>query len=220
MKRILTIFTLVILIAATHSAVAGDMPIGFKAGLNMGRLRGDDIEDPSFRYGFSVGGYVELPLTPMLSAVGEVSYATKGGKATCTYTSPGFDDHAIEIDETYKLNYVVIPVLLKLNIPTSGDMMPYILAGPSFSINVGADFEESGDGWSEEMDIGDFVKTFDIGAVFGGGVKFPFASRMMSLGARYDMGLSTIDDGLAEEWNMDEVDVKNGVISILAGLEL
>ena len=95
--------------------------------------------------GISVGGFVEYPVTPMVSLLGEISYTMKGGKNTCTYeyTEPGMLANGVTFDETYKLNYIEVPMLLKINIPMSGNMMPYLLVGPGVAFNIGADYEET-----------------------------------------------------------------------------
>ena len=220
MKRLFFIFVLVVLLVATQAAGGGKIPMGLKAGLNIANISGDDAEDPSSRMGFTVGGFVEYPLSPMISVMGEVTYANKGGEAVCTYAEPAALTEPLTLNETYKFSYIEIPILLKLNVPTSGNIKPYLLLGPGVAFNIGADFEEANHDYSFEEDIGDYTKAIDFGMIFGGGVGFPVGSRMMSLGARYERGLTTIDDGLAEHWDDDgEYDIKNSVISILAGFQ-
>jgi hypothetical protein len=196
MKKTSVVFGLVILTIGAQVAMCGEISVGITGGLNIATVRGDDVENWDSRTAAFFGGFVEYPFTPVVSIQPELLYTMKGASQT--------DDGD---KATAKLNYVEIPVLLRVNIPMEGNVRPFLVAGPGIGFKLSSKVEVN----SHEEDIED-VKGTDFGFIFGGGVSFPVGNYMMSVAARYELGLTSIDD------SEDEDDVKNSVISIGAGL--
>ena len=117
-----------------------------------------------------------------------------------------------------KQSYLEIPVLGKLIIPVEGsDVRPVFLAGPAISFELSCKLEGRISTVSQELACDDssiqfLTKSADIGFILGGAVEFKLGSGWLSLGARYNLGLSDINDIPASP-----VDIKNRVFSLLVG---
>jgi len=92
------------------------------------------------------------------------------------------------------LSYVNIPIMAKFYLVQG----LHIEAGPQFGVLLTA---EDDDG----TDLKEFVKTSDLSAAFGAGFDLPFG---LGVGARYVLGLSSIDD------TGSSIDVKNQVFMV------
>lgn len=161
---------------------------GIKGGVNFATLTGD-TEDVKSRTAFHFGAVVEIPVSDMFSVQPELLYSGQGAK----------DDSS---DDELKLDYLNIPVMAKF----------YVAEG--FSLEVGPQVgfllsaKEEFDGESE--DIKDFVKEIDFGVNFGVGYAMETG---LNFGARYNLGLSDIND-YGESFNDS---IKNGVFQISIG---
>jgi hypothetical protein len=197
MKNILTLF--LILIAFTSFSVA-QMQIGPKAGLNISNLSGDDVQDTDTKTGFGGGLFFMYKFSDMFAIQPEAYYTMKGA------TEKG-DFGGTTVDVTYTLDYVEVPLLLKLLIPIENSAInPAIFAGPFVGFNTTAKIKVEANGQSAEEDIEE-VKSTEFGLAFGGGVGFPVGSNELGFDIRYILGLSTVDD------SAEEADVKNNVIN-------
>ncbi|MDD3642712.1 MAG: porin family protein [Candidatus Krumholzibacteria bacterium] len=193
MKRFALVMFVVMAFAA--SASAQTMMAGLKGGLNIAKMTGDDVpDDASWLYGGAGGGYFTYKFSDMFAIQPEVLFMMKGFSMDVE-------------DETYKmkLNYIDIPVLLKVCIPTEGSVKPSIFAGPYLGLLLSAK--------ADDEDVKDYTKSMDYGVVFGGGINYMLAEDQgyISLDARYGMGLTTVDD------SDDERDGKNMGITIMVG---
>jgi hypothetical protein len=183
------------------STAAAGVRLGIKGGANMANVNGnfaDNIGDWKSTVGFCAGIFVELNLGRILTIQPEVLYTMKGAD---TLVEEG------ELTGTGKLrfNYIEIPVLLKLRLPT-GPVHPFVFAGPSFGFMLKSKFDSIfGDGEPIEG-----LGKFDYGAVLGGGVQL---GRSIHLDVRYTMGLQKL-----EIPDLGTIDLKNGVLSATLGL--
>lgn len=185
---------------------AADVRLGIKGGANMARLNGEDLallEDTwKSKLGFCVGGFLAISLGDVLTIQPEVLYTMKGAEFTeveiITYTGKLF------------LDYIEIPVLLKLRLPVGG-IAPFVFAGPSvgFILSEKLKLFEDGEYIGEEP-IEDEIKNVDYGAVFGGGLEL---GRSFHIDVRYSLGLQKLG---AE--GLDALDIKNGVLSATVGI--
>lgn len=206
MRTLLTALALaLVLVASQASAAAGPTVFGVKAGLSFANLGGDDnflgddAPNSDSRTAGCLGGFVEIPINNMISFQPEMLYAMKGAK-----WSEG------DVEATLKLSYIEVPMLFKVNIPMQGQARPFLAVGPAVAFKTSAKGELTYEDATIELDVDD-VKGTDLGMIIGGGVGFPFMNRMAMLEARYDLGLTTIDD------SEDACDIKNRAISILVG---
>jgi hypothetical protein len=193
----------------TLPAQAAAVPLrrfGFTAGFNSSTVGGSDVTDASRRTGFTAGGLVVLPISQVFAIEPELLYTTKGAVS----------HEPASASATLKMNYVEVPVLLRVDVPASGELRPFLYAGPAVSFKASCNVEATDQGVSvstscDELNAqGAKLKTVDYGLVGGGGVAFNVGGRAFSIGARYDHSLGKISsDG----------DVKHRVISVLATFE-
>jgi hypothetical protein len=199
MKKLAVVFVLMFLAIGTEAAFCGEMSFGVAGGVNIANVGGDDAEDWDSRTAFYFGGFLEYPVTPLFSLQPELMYTMKGATTTM-----------MDVDVTAKLHYVEIPLLVRVNIPMEDGIRPFLVAGPGIGFNTSATMEAD----SHEEDIED-VKGTDFGLIFGGGVGIPVGGEgryVIYISARYELGLTTVDD------SDEEADIKNRVISFGAGL--
>jgi hypothetical protein len=195
------LFTLLFLVCLFSTMSFAQMQAGFKAGVNISNLSGDDAGSPDSKTGFAFGGFFMYQFSPMFAIQPEAYYTMKGA-------TDKMDFQGTTVDLTYTLDYIEIPVLFKFLIPIQGSgVKPAIFAGPFLGINTTAKVKAEFDGQSQEEDIED-TKSTEFGLQFGGGIGFPVGKGELGVDIRYILGLSTIDD------SADEADVKNNVINI------
>jgi len=194
-------FTFLLVFVAFTSFSLAQMQIGPKAGLNISNITGDDIENADSKTGFAGGVFFMYKFSNMFAIQPEAYYTMKGATQKETFEGE-------TIDFTYSLNYIEVPLLLKLLIPIEGSLInPAIFAGPAIGFKSTAKVKAEFQGQSSEEDIED-VKSTDFGLVFGGGLGFPVGKNELGFDVRYILGLSTIDD------SADEADVKNSVFNV------
>lgn len=195
-KLLLPVFILsgLLLINTTNLKAQG---IGLKAGANFANFNDTDASTDS-RTGVMVGLTYDfaVPMSPITIQPG-VFYAQKGAKVS---------DGSVE--STTKLDYIEVPVVAKFAFILDNPMLtPHVYFGPYAGFNINAEQEVSGGETSGTVDIDDEVKGTDFGVVVGAGVDIT----KFNVGIRYSAGLSEIAENNA-------FDGKNGVLSIVAGV--
>ena len=194
---------------ALPQMAAADVKFGIKGGASMANVNGaliDEIKaDPDTtvkqKVGFCAGIFLELNFGRILTIQPEVLYTLKG-------TQIDYTDGDLTGTEKLMFDYVEIPLLLKLRLPT-GSLHPFIFAGPAIGFNLRSKVKWIEDGESGEEDIEDFKK-FDYSAVIGGGLQL---GSSIHLDVRYTIGLQKLIDD-----ELEALDIKNGVISATLGL--
>ena len=190
MKRswtILLIGAFAVLLALPQTSAAG-IKFGLKGGANIANVNGnwnDELGDWKSTVGFCGGIFLELNFGRVLTIQPEVLYTMKGADTG---------------DGKLKFDYIEIPVLLKVRIPT-GSIHPFIFAGPAFGFNLKA--------LIEGYEISD-MPAADYSAVLGGGLQL---GRSIHIDVRYTMGLQKLDIP-----DLETIDLKNGVLSATLGL--
>lgn len=206
MKKItLAVLILALLAGLPQLGMAQGISFGLKGGLNMPNAYGSDAGSTETNMGFAGGGYVTISLLS-LAIQPEIYYCQKGFKESGTIT---IDTISISYEGKARINYVEIPVLAKMSF--GAVVKPYIVAGPYFATRLGSEMEISASGYSYTQNMDDFVKSSDLGIVFGLGVQTPMK---LSVEGRYTMGLSSFDD------TGYDMDIKNNNIQLLVGYSI
>ncbi len=177
MKKLL--FTCAIVIFA----ITVQAQFGFKAGVNMSTVRGEDWdhEDEKCLFGMHAGVFYKVKVSDNFCVVPELYYSTQG----ITYKGSGGGE---DYTEKYILSYINLSFIARYNF-TSGF---YLGAGPQFGINTCAKFKEDGD----EEDIKDNIKGSDIAFCARTGYETKSGAGFY---ARYNFGITDI--GKDEYWN-------------------
>lgn len=214
MKKVLLTTALVLVFAFSAFAqddvfAPGLTGAGIKGGVALANL-GGDVEETDMKLGFAAGGFVTFSFAEMFAVQPELLYVMKGAKSDVEFLDETFEVKA-------KLDYIQVPVLLKVMIPTQGNFKPFVMAGPAIAFLMNAEVDVDG----ESEDIKDFMKSTDFSAVLGAGFEYPVGAKgSLSFDARYDLGLSDIDDGAFDESIDDEVfdfEVKTTNIAVMVG---
>ena len=198
-------FTLLFILVAFVSVSQAQIQLGPKAGLTIATVAGSDVEDffgttPDSRTGFNGGIFFMYQFNKMFAIQPEAYYIMKGAT-----------DNIEGVDVALKLDYIEVPLLLKLVIPVEGsNVRPAIFAGPAIGFNMSAKVKGESGEESAEVDVKDQVKSTDFSLIFGGGVGFMVGTNELGADVRYSLGLTSWDD------SGNDADVKNNVISINA----
>jgi hypothetical protein len=171
--------------------------------------------------GLTAGVGVNFALTPdnFLSVQPEILYSQKGWGAE--------NSGLLNYDGSYRLNYLEVPVLLKINF--GGETVrAYVNAGPSFGYLLSGRL--TGD-WNALGILGGeidgpikFTETpnplllneldanrTEFGLNFGGGAGYAFGGKILFLDLRYNMGLTDYNRNFPS---------KNRVFALTAGLQI
>ena len=212
MKRHIQAGALILVLACLSiGQVSAQTTLSFRGGASIATLGGPDIDDIGStidsRTGLNVGAALTFGLGGNLGVQVGGAYVQKGFSLT---------EQSAKV--TFALNYIEIPVLLRVGIPTAGNISPHFFLGLAISIEAGCSVEASDQGVSVSVDCseGDFdVKSTDLGGMGGVGLDIATAGPLsITLDVIYNLGLSSIDDAASSD------DLKNRAWSILAGVSL
>jgi hypothetical protein len=184
-------------------SLAEGASFGIKAGMNIANMHGYYAGGLDSRIGFCGGGFVGFGLTDVFVIQTEAFYTQKGVRWEIRQSPLG------PWKETYKLDYIEIPLLFKFKLPVKGWVKPTVFVGPAFAINVNATYRLETDVTWQEWDYDEFFKDTDFGIVLGGGVDFTLNKGKIVFDCRYTIGLITTSE--------DDWDQKNKVVSFMLG---
>ncbi len=216
--RALAVCLAAALLFASADVASGQISLGVRVGATLSDISVDsDGIEPEFdsRTGFSLGAYLDLPLSGNLFFQPGIGLAQKGAKLT-------EEEQGEEISLGINLDYVEMPLLFRYAFSTTGALGVHLLAGPALAfessctvkleadgLDIEADCDQAGD---EDIEVD--TESFDFGAMFGGGVSFPLGGVRGTLEALYNVGLKNVAGG-------DDSDTsKNRAFYLMAGLRI
>ena len=187
--------TLIIVLVGFGTAYSqAGLRLGLKGGLNFANL---DVDGASSRTGYHLGAFATIKITKLAI------------QPEIIFSSQGAEQDFLGEDLQSKINYVNIPILLKL----------YLAAGLNLQIGPQFGFLVSGDqdvvdqvGNKVTQDAKDFYKGSDVSLGLGAGWDLPIAG--LVLDARYNLGLSDINDTQVDET------VRNQVFQLSLGIRI
>ena len=160
---------------------------GISTGKMLDEFNGTDFtEDEDGLLGFVIGLTMQKELKNSLSFAPEAMFVSGKGFS--------FADG----DGKLTMSYIEVPLLLRLGFATSGNIKPFLTAGPSlgFQLSCTATDEDEDFDCDEFFEEDESYKAFDAGLIVGGGL----TRDRWSLNLRYDMGLTNIAEG-PPGWN-------------------
>lgn len=170
MRKLLCVCVLALgLITINQNTVIAQSNFGVEAGLNMANVTGTEFQTDA-RTAFMAGVFYRYWLNTTLALQGELLYSQKGWK---------------EDEYSYKLNYVMINLLLSYYFASQASFHPFIQAGPYFGILANAKGEYDG----ESYDL-DGVNGLDIGLLIKAGILLT----QLEVGLRLAKGFTSITD--------------------------
>lgn len=205
------LFVLILLILSTSNSNAQDFSLGVKGGGSLNRMNFANFSpDYETNYGFSFGVIGNYKINQLLSFETDLLIAQKGTK----YRDPNYHF-------SYTLDYISLPLLVKLYMPVESDFKPHLDLGPSINYLInnqkGIDrIIDPNKDYTHEytpptIDYTSKTRAFDFGIITGLGLDFKFFTHTVSMEAQYEFGLTNIDKGIGNG------PIKNRTFSILLG---
>jgi hypothetical protein len=204
MKKFLAVSMAALCVAAVlpQSLAAG---VGIKGGFALSKFAVTTSEPLPFPIGNLTGPvagvYFNLGLG-LVSFEADALYSRMGMKGT-------IEDTTME----YRLDYIQVPVMLKVKVIPAGPIRPFVFAGGYGSVLLKAKGVMTSPEGSDSGDLGDMFEKYDYGAVGGLGVAFKLPGLTISAEGRYNLGLANI----AKDVNEGE-SIKNRSIMALVGV--
>lgn len=208
MMRSIVCAVLIALSAGVSTVAAQERQVGLKAGLNVASIVFDG--DPSGGYkenriGFLAGGFAVLPVGGALAVQIEALFSQKGAQ---------FSADEENLEATLELDYLDVPIMLRIDGPLLGNNRLHFFGGPSLAFRMGARSKLSDESFEYAQgsidDIEDDIEPFEYGIVVGAGLDI---GRRVVIDGRYTWGLSTINKDTS-----DGIELKNRVFSFMAGV--
>jgi len=198
-RVVLVALGLAVLVTIPVNAVAqsaSDVVIGVKAGMNSSTLKIKGESDPDRLWGGVGGLFLGGQVNDNLGLQIEALYSQRGAEF-----DDGFEKGKV------KLDYVDVPLLVKLSGKASSGARFHVFTGPQASFRIGA--EAVDDATDVSVDIKDEIEDLDFGWTAGIGVDM----NRLTLDARYTQGLKNIST------DKDD-DVKNRTFTVMIGVRL
>jgi len=177
------------------NAASAQFHIGVKGGANITKVDGKSFNQ-AFRYGYHIGGFAEIGISPSFRIVPEVLFNQYSTTLDSNYKE--IYENVISSNQSkVKLNYLSIPILLDYKL--AGPI--HLQAGPQVGIlmDQSRTFLENG---------GDAFKSGDFSMV--GGVQLNLAKLRIS--GRYVIGLNNINDiDNRDKWKNQNVQLSVGL---------
>lgn len=174
---------MLLLVLALATTTGFSQSLGVKAGATYTTFTGNDAQNYEYRVGYTAGLMLQRHITDLIGIQVEALYTAKGAK---TASRSGNN----EIEESFRLNYVDVPVLFHLS---AGGL--FVDLGPQASFIAKArQVRETTSGsttTSSKTDITDNPYTVDFGYAAGIGYR---ADNGLGLELRYNGGLKKVDD--------------------------
>lgn len=198
----------------TGSAQPLTVDWGVKAGVNSADIQSSTVGGER-RRAYVGGGFLELDFVGSFALQADLLYSQKGDE---NEVGSGTDRTLFEV----KLNYVEVPVMLKLQGPLLGNAEANFYAGPSFAFKVSEATEGQAPG---TLIRGTFAKRTDIGAALGIEFVIGLGGPQFLLDLRFTPGFSTIRDDAVIQTERDSFEIPdpeatNSTFSVMAGISL
>ncbi len=194
--RVAPAVALVAFLFATGTASGQDTRFGVRGGANIATVQNESSLGAggfTSRLGLVAGAFFSVPLG-WIHLQPEVLFTSKGAAIDMT-----------GIDSKLVLDYLEFPVLARWSL---GQRF-YVAAGPAPAWRLKASSRTKFSGATEDIDLADSVKGYDVGVVGAVGARFG----AFVVDGRYTHGLLDIDSD-----SSDEVTVRNRAITISAGI--
>lgn len=166
---------------------------GPRGGINASAFSGEfaDLVRPDVRYFPNVGLALQVDLATNVAIRTEAAYSVKGGGSSSTRTDI-YGNPLGESKDTWRFEYVEVPLLIRTRVPLGTRAAPYLEVGPSLAIALGGKFTTAG---FPDLDLRDRMNSLDMGYGGGFGIEFPAGRTRASFEVRYSRGFSDLMKG-------------------------
>ena len=212
-----------LLLFFTGSAFAQDSSspyYGFRLGLTahptIGWVKPDIGKSNGVSLGFSYGLIGDFNFTQNYSFATGLSITTINGKSTEIVTQNNFDgpDTQTELSLKYKLQYIEVPLTLKLKTVKINEVRYYGQFGLSNGFMIGAkqDLDMTGAASTKDVNIKDDIKFYRAGLIIGAGAEFEVSGNTsITTGLTFNNGFTDLTSSKAST-------VKNHYLGINFGV--
>ena len=187
--------------------------LGLDVGINLANQSiSRDVGPQSYRSGLIIGGVAEICISDLLSIQAEPAYIQEGTVLTGGIRSM---NGTFPEEETFKLAYFEIPLLLKAKFGTA-DFKPVFFVGPNVGFLLSAiyqtkNYDVQGLGTLDGLDIKDRYKSVNVSLDAGAGAEYRISNGLSLTGSvRYSFGLKDINS-----WSDDTI--KTNGIQVIFG---
>jgi hypothetical protein len=174
------------------------LSFGLKAGAGLSQHSGVKERDADYevasewKRGFAAGIFLYLPITPRFGLQQELLYVQKGSRQDITVE---ILDIPTVLDVTYDMDYIEIPVLMRLTWYRWSEHAVYSYAGTAFSLKIRDRYTLTGeiDDGNEivplyaDSDLSE-VEMFDYSFVYGAGMDVSLLHRKFMIEYRFVIG--------------------------------
>jgi hypothetical protein len=188
-----------LVLLSSRSARAQALEFGAMAGGTFSSLRGLDADQ---RTGTLVGGYLLLPLG------GAVQLQVEG-----LASSRGATPRGAGISAPLALRYLEVPAMLRINLGGGSALRPHVYAGPYVGVQIACELEGTSGSCDDRPEVN--TSSVDVGGIAGGGVSLDLGGLVLTGGARYGFGVSTL--AAFDAGNVSEA-ARHGGWALYAGL--
>ena len=179
-----------------------------KVGIISSDFCGDHWEVPYWasKTGLCASGTVSLRFARFLEVQSGITYAQKGAEIVYVY-----DDF---VYYTFHLDYMEVPILLKIILPLNSPVLPYIFGGSFYAKLIDDKLTVRASSGTDEYPL-ENIRENEYGYIVGGGVEFPIGFGKILGEVQYHRSLISfldIEDG--------DMDVMNCGFSFMVGFGL
>jgi len=199
------IFILILFFIFSNFSEAIDWrTLGFKVGYTSSQLRAEDtganVEVKKYATnGLTIGLVSNIKITNWLFLQPELLYSQKGGKydvqVPMPVEIPGFQ---VNVVDKRMLDYLEIPILLKVTLPLNWKVKPTFLTGLSSSFKLKGKLENTVNikilgynfSYFQIEDIKSQLNAIELSYIIGGGLDFEIGKGKLALDQRFSFGLN------------------------------
>lgn len=223
MKRLLSALVLLILSINVQAQYRTEPYYGFRLGLTahptLGWIKPGDGKGNGVNVGFSYGLIGDFNFAENYSFSTGLTVTTINGKSTEFNVSPYHDVFSstalVPYELKYKLQYVEVPLTVKLKTTKIGELRWYGQFGLSNGFNIGArqDAEANGRSVADDENIYKYTNLYRAGLIIGGGLEYDVADHTSVMGGlTFNNGFTDISDDKSRNVRNHYVGITFGVL--------
>lgn len=190
---------IIFLFVLSATLANAQIKIGVKAGINFANVTNASGIKADTRTGYLVGGYITAKPKKIL-----------GFRSEIILSRQGYDYKTSTNTGNVNLDYLLLPQLITVNFTK---LVQFHVGGQAaFLLNANVDSTGSGNG-----SLFEYFNRFDYGVVAGGEI---YPLKGLFFGARINISLNDISVGGNRPNYIPDVNAKNNVVQLYAGLRL
>lgn len=190
---------IIFLFVLSATLANAQIKIGVKAGINFANVTNASGIKADTRTGYLVGGYITAKPKKIL-----------GFRSEIILSRQGYDYKTSTNTGNVNLDYLLLPQLITVNFTKLVQI--HVGGQAAFLLNANVDSTGSGNG-----SLFEYFNRFDYGVVAGGEI---YPLKGLFFGARINISLNDISVGGNRPNYIPDVNAKNNVVQLYAGLRL